>query len=255
MIKLRSGLVLLLAMLMLAVLCSSPEAVNTAERLLPPSLSHPFGTDGYGRDLLRMTASGLLTSFLTALAVSALSLFTGTLLSFCFSSRHLPGAPFLFLSDTLKAVPAVVLALFLSSLSGPGMIKLILALSLANIPNLARTAYSRAPVLREEAFSKAAEAEGMGEGRIFLSHILPHIWPYMALQCVSVFSSAVLAEASLSFLGCGVPLTVPSLGRLLSESRGFFLTSWWTAFFPSAALFLTGLSLELTAKGMREVRA
>ena len=253
--KFAAGFSLFVLLLVFALAFSSPESVNTQERLLHPSLDHLFGTDCYGRDILRLVASGLSTSLLIALSVTALSLLLGTLLAFCFSSRKLPVAPFLFISDTLKAVPGIVLALFLSSISGPGMAKLCLALAAANVPNLARTAYSKAPVLREEAYSKAAEAEGMGETRIFFSHIFPHLWPYLMLQCVSVFSSAVLAEASLSFLGCGVPLTVPSLGRLLSESRGFLLTAWWTCAFPSAVLFLTGLSLELIGKGVREIRA
>lgn len=251
--KLVSGSLLLFLLLLFALFFSSPSVVDTSQRLLAPSLSHPFGTDGYGRDLLAVTASGLRTSFSVALAVTAVSLALGLLLSFAFSSRRLPKAPFIFLSDTLKSVPPLVLALFLGSLSGPGLMKLVAALSVANMPNLARTAYARAPMLREEAYSRASEAMGMGEAGIFLRHLLPRLWPYLMLQCVAVFSSSVLSEASLSFLGCGVPLSAPSLGRILSESRGLVLQAWWTGVFPASALFLTGLSLELIGKGQSEL--
>lgn len=253
--KLSAGLALFLSLFLLAFLFAAPEPVNTSERLLSPSSVHPFGTDCYGRDLLAVTSSGLCTSFLVASAVTLLSLSLALVLSFALSSRHMPKAPVMFLSDVLKSVPPLVLALFLGSLSGPGLLKLVIALSVSNIPNLARTASSKAPVLREEAYSKAAGQEGMGEAGIFIRHILPQLWPYLMLQSVSVFSSAVLAEASLSFLGAGVPLTLPSLGRLLADSRAFMLSSWWTGLFPSLALFLTGLSLELIGKGMEEIRA
>lgn len=250
-----TGLVIFSLLILFALSFSSSGYVNAAERLLPPSRQHPFGTDGYGRDLLPVIASGLRTSFLVAFPVTLVSLFLGILLSSAFSSRHIPKAPLMFLADVLKSVPSLVLALFLGSMSGPGLLRLVVSLSVSNIPNLARTACSRAPVLREEAYSKVAEEEGMGEAGIFLRHILPQLWPYLALQSVSVFSSAVLAEASLSFLGAGVPLTLPSLGRILSDSRGYMMTSWWTGLFPALALFLTGLSLELIGKGIEEVRA
>ena len=253
--KLVAGAVLFILLVLFSILFSAPSAVDTSMRLLPPSSDHLFGTDGYGRDLLAVTASGIKTSLIIGMSVTSVSMVLGIMLSFCFSHRRFPKAPFILIADSFKSVPAIIIALFLNAVSGPGVVKIIVALSAANIPNIARTSYARAPVLRNDGYSMASEAQGAGEGRIFLTHILPHIAPYLLLQGVSIFSASILAESSLSYLGCGVPVTLPSLGRILSEARPSALTAWWMIVFPAAALLLLGLSLEMAGRGVSELYA
>ncbi len=245
----RKGLIILAAILVFSLAVAGESPADGTSRLESPSWEHPFGTDELGRDLMKRVGTAVLVSFSVALPVTIISLAGGMLLSYGFFLRRFPSSGVLALSDTLRSIPAIIIALFLNALSGPGILKLIAALSIGNIPVLARLCHSRIAILRSEGPVLAAETMGIGKGRIFISHILPHLMPYLALEAVSVFSSAILTEASLSYLGCGVPPTLPSLGSILSDSRG--LPAPHMIIFPALFLLLIGISLEIIARSLK----
>lgn len=248
----RAGIIILIAVLLFSLAFGGEGDVDASMRLLGPSSSHPFGTDALGRDLLERTARGAFVSISIGAISLLISAAVGTVLAYAYSLPRFPRSALLVLADTFKAVPPMVLALFFAAFAGPGIAKMAIAVSIAHISDISRTAYSRTAALLNEEFIEAERSIGAGSARIFFCHILPHVAPYLALQGVSVFLSAVMAESTLSFLGCGVPVDTPSLGALLAEARPVMMNAPWMVAFPAAVLLLIGLSLELIALSFSE---
>lgn len=242
-----AGLAMMILLLVFSVSFGGLGEVDTSLRLTPPSGTMPFGTDTLGRSLLERVAAGTGTSLFIGGIVAIASFALGILLALC---CFIPGFPrrvaFIF-ADAVKAVPSIVLALFSASLSGPGILSLAVSLSLAHIADIFRTSYSHASAIMKEPYIDAARCAGVGRVRIFITHVLPPLLPYAAMQSVSSFLSAVIGEATLSFLGCGVPIPIPSLGSILSEARSVILSSPWMMFFPASFLLLLGIALNLIA--------
>ncbi len=248
----KCGLVILLFLVIFAILFGGEGRVDTAARLLPPSGDELFGTDTLGRSLLERTAGGVGISLAAATAATVFSVVLGIMLSYLYTLPHFPKEVVLAVSDSMKSVPSIILALFLASVSGPGLMKLALAISVSHISDVSRTAYSRTSVLMKEGYIEAERSMGAGSLRIFFFHLLPHVIPYLAFQGVSVFLSAVIAESTLSYLGCGVQVPMPSLGSILSEARPVMLTAPWMIVFPASFLLLLGLSLSMIAISLSE---
>ena len=246
------GIIVIALITLLSLLLASAGTAAGSERLLSPSLEHPAGTDTMGRDLAGRVAYGVLVSFSIALPVSVISILLGIALSFAFSVSGFPTIPFLMLSDTMKSLPPVLLALFLNALSGPGMLKLIVALTVGNVPNIARLCHSRMMVLRSDGPSLAALSMGVGRIKVFMTHMLPFLLPYLGTEAVSIFSASILTEASLSYLGCGVPPMIPSLGSILAEARPVMLSAPWMIAFPAVILALIGIVLDMIISGTSE---
>ena len=215
--RIAAGLAVLGIVIIFAAAVAGDAYADGSARFLPPSAEHPFGTDSMGRDILTLIGSGIPVS------------------------------------DSMRSLPPIILALFLNALSGPGMAKIVAALSIGNMPSIARMCHARIAVLRTEGPAVAAECMGVSRLGIFIYHILPHLVPYLSAQCVSVFSASILTEASLSYLGCGVPPQLPSLGSMLADARGAVLTHPAIAIWPAAFLLAIGIALELVAKGIDDV--
>ncbi len=243
----RIGLLILLFLLFFALFFGGSGDIDTASRLLPPSGGEPFGTDTLGRSLLERTAGGLGVSLYVASLTAFISVLAGVVLSFLYTLPSFPKEILLSISDSLKAVPSIVLALFFASVAGPGIIRLAVAISLSHIADVSRTSYFCTSALLNEGFVEAERSIGARRSRIFFRIILPHVLPYLAFQGVSVFLSAVIAESTLSYLGCGVEVPLPSLGAILSEARPVMLSAPWMVFFPAMILLLLGIALELIA--------
>ena len=241
----RIGLCILLSLLVLALIFAGGTETDLSSRLMSPSLSHPFGTDSFGRDLLTRTASGFLVSLLLSSAVTLSATLGGIMLSLLMVRSSILGTVSRGVSDILKSLPSIMLALFLVSLFGQNVFILYLALTLAQIPNIARTSESRILVLQNEEYMVALKALGIRKSKIVMRHYVPHIYPEIVNQSIGIFSTTILTESSLSFLGCGLPLTLPSLGAIMAEGRSFLFTSPFLFAFPAAVLFLSGLSLYL----------
>lgn len=246
------GIVMMTAIIILSLIYASPGTADGRIRLEPPSAEHAAGTDTLGRDLAGRIGYGILVSFSIAVPVSLISLVLGICLSFAFTMVRLPKALVLMLSDTMKTLPPVLLALFLNAIGGPGVIKLIIALTIGNIPNIARLCNSRAMVLRSEGPVLAASMMGVGKVRAFIKHVLPFLFPYLGAEAITIFSASILTEASLSYLGCGVPPMVPSIGSILAEARSVMLSAPWMIAIPAVLLVYIGIALEMIASGLSD---
>lgn len=233
---------------------SDPLSMDIAERLSPPTWRHPFGTDHYGRDLF----SRVLRGGIVALGASFISVGIASLI----------GTPVGFLAgfvggvldeivmrimDAMQAFPSILLAIAIVAIIGPGPLNAMVAIGFVNVPVFARLARSVVLSLKEQDFVLAAEALGSSRFRILWRHILPNGLGPLLVQASIGASTAVLAEASLSYLGLGTQPPHPSWGRMLEEARLFMERAPWIAIFPGLALFLTVLGFNFLGDGLRDL--
>ena len=250
--KLIAAMALISCVFLLALILAGAGVIDMQMRLQPPSAEHPMGTDSFGRDLMERLSAGLAVSIMIAAAATVASLLLGLCLSYAFFIRPFSSPLFTTLLLSLKSIPTILLALFLNALTGPGLLKLVAVLAIGHAADIAQTAYSRIIVLRGEDY--VAAAIGIGERRslVFLRHVLPEVLRSLLYQAISIFSSSILTEASLSFLGCGIPVTLPSIGGIFAESRTVMSSAPWMVAFPAMALLLIGILLEIAASGLSE---
>jgi len=230
-----------------------PLAVDLPGRLRPPSAAHLLGQDALGRDVLARVIAGARISLGVGAAVVALTLTVGVGLGAV--AGYAGGRVDEVLSravDVLLAFPGLLLAIFLAAVLGPGVGHAVVALALLGWTGYARLARSQVAGLRHRDFVQAAEALGASPGRVVFRHLLPLAAPALVVQATFGLSGAVLAEASLSFLGLGAPPPTPSWGAMLSEGRAFLLVAPHLTLFPGLALTLTVLALQLLGDGLRD---
>lgn len=230
-----------------------PAEALTGPPLAPPSLSHPFGTDWFGRDVLSRVMAGGRASW----AVSLLGLAVGGVLGLALglTAGFFPGiwASFLIrLADALLAFPPILLALLLAVLLGPGVSGVALALALFNLPYFARLSHAGALELRGREFVLAARAVGAAPLRLLLRHILPNLASSLLVQATFSLSTSLLAEASLSYLGLGVQPPHPTWGRMLWEAQTWVFRAPWPAVFPGLVLTGSVLGLNLLGDFLRD---
>lgn len=243
--RLLAGAILFFSLIILFSFSAGFSEVNMSNPLAPFSSEHPLGTDTFGRDLLERLSLGALISIALSVGITLISLFFGLILSFLMARGNVLSALTWVLSDSMKCLSSIVLALFLSSIFSPGFSIIVISISLAHIPNIARVGYSKLMSVKNEEYVLYAESEGMGEAEIAFRHLLPHLMPEIASQSLGVFSSSILTESSLSFLGVGIPILYPSIGAILSEGKAVMFTHPGMVILPSLLLFLISLSLHL----------
>ena len=219
-----------------------------------PSLAHLMGTDNFGRDILSRVMKGAGTTASIALATVAIGAGCGTVIGAL--TGYFGGIVdevLMRINDALTAFPSVLLALVVISVLGPGkQINVILALGLVFIPGFARIARTAFAALRDVDYVKSAQLLGAGRGRILLAHILPNVMHVLLPALTIGFNNAVLAEASMSYLGIGVNAAEPSLGYLLKDGQGVLFTLPWCAVFPGLAAILLILGVSLLGEGIQE---
>ena len=224
------------------------------ERFSPPSLSHPMGTDWFGRDVLARVLVGGRTSLAVALAAVALGGALGALVGGVAGYYGgLADEIGMRATDFLIAFPALLLALLLAALLGPGPLGVTIAIGVFNVPYFARIVRSAVLTLREQEYVLAARAVGTGDARILWRHILPNLASPLLVQVTVSLSAALLSEAALSYLGLGTQPPQPSWGRMLKEAQSYFALSPWPAVFPGLFLALTVLGLNLLGDGLRDL--
>ncbi len=253
------GLTITVGMLALALLAPvlaphDPLAMFTDDRLSPPSATYPLGTDEFGRDVLSRLLYGGRVAFgvggISILIAGLIGVTTGLIAGY---ESGLFDTIFMRFYDALLAFPAILLAIVILAVLGPGIFNAILAVAIVNIPVFARLA--RANVLSEKHkdYVDAARAIGAKPNRILFRTILPNSVATLIVQATVSFASAVLLESSLSFLGLGVPLPAPSWGSMLSIGRTFMAYAWWYPIFPGLAIMLLVLGVYLLGDGLRDV--
>lgn len=230
-----------------------PTAQDILARTRPPSTQHPFGTDRLGRDVFARVVHGariaLLTGGVVAVTALAAGLVVGTVTAYYggrVDSLLMRGI------DVFMSFPGILVAISVMAVLGQGLRNMILALVLVQIPRLVWVVRSAALQVRERDFVQAMRAVGARDGYIIWRHVVPNCLAPVAVQVSLSFVEAVRTEATLSFLGLGVPPPAPSWGNMLDDGRVFLQTAPWMILFPAGALAVTILGMSLLGDGLRD---
>ncbi len=233
----------------------NPMEIRLPVRLAPPSTEHWLGCDELGRDILSRILMGARVSLSVGSAVVAVSLSLGVLVGLV--AGYWGGRFDAFINviviNSLLALPGILLAIAVVAFLGPGFWNLVIALSLGGWIGFARLARAQTLQVKELEFIEAARALGASHSRILFRHLLPNILPPVLVQTSIAMAGAVLAEASLSFLGLGVPPPTPSWGSMLNSARGYLFSAPHLAVWPALALMLAVLSFNFLGDALRDL--
>jgi peptide/nickel transport system permease protein len=233
----------------------SPLTVDSAHALAAPSLQHWLGTDSFGRDVWARIIHGARISLAVGIGSTALGGFFGVIIGL--ASGYLSGwvdLVFQRVTDIFQALPLLVLALVMTAALGPSLPNVIIAIAIPLIPVVARVIRANTLALRELPFIEAAKSIGMSEMRIALRHVLPNTLAPLIVLATAQLGSTILTEASLSFLGLGIPEPYPSWGRMLSESAAEYVrTAPWLVIFPGIAISLVVFGTNLFGDALRDI--
>jgi peptide/nickel transport system permease protein len=223
-------------------------------RLQAPSVEHWFGTDHFGRDVFSMIMVGARNSIAVALVAVGIGIAAGVPLGLVAAARRgLLDEAIMRVNDLVFAFPALLLAIMITAVLGPGAINAILAIGIFNIPVFARLARGAALSLWTRDYILAARVAGKGGALISVEHILPNILNLLIVQGTIQFSLGILAEAALSYVGLGTQPPLPSWGRMLNEAQTMISFAPHLAIFPGLAILLTVLGLNLFGDGLRDL--
>lgn len=253
------GLVITVSLLAPWISPYDPQLQDLDRRLQPPAWieggdsNHLLGTDGLGRDMLSRILNGGRISLIISLSAAALSGVVGVSLGLlagyfggvldCLLSR---------IADIQQAIPFLVLAIGVAAVAGPGLLNLILVLAITTWVNYFRVVRAEVLAAREEQYVWAARAVGCSSARIIFRHILPNVTASIIVIATLLIANMMIFEASLSFLGLGVPPGTPTWGRLVSDGRSYVSSAWWISFFPGLAIFVTVMGINLVGDWLRE---
>lgn len=250
------GALLLLVMLIIALLAShltpDPMKLNPIKRLRVPGEGMLFGTDMYGRDVFARTLHGSRISLLVGLSAAAVSTFFGLTIGLMAGYNRLFDTIVMRFMDGIMAIPSILLAIALVSLTGASVGIVIVAISIPEIPRVVRLVRSVVLTIREQPYVEAAISVGARLPTILLRHILPNTLAPLIVQATYVCASAMITEAILSFLGAGTPPDIPSWGNVISEGRQYFQRAPWIIFFPGVFLTITVLAVNILGDGLRD---
>ena len=258
------GLVLVLLVMLVALFAPAlsphhPEKQNIVLRLKPPfwieggSLEYPLGTDSVGRDILSRVIHGSRVSVFVGLAVTAASALLGVCLGLL--AGFLGGNTDSVLSrvgDVQQAIPFLVLAIAVAAMLGPGLFNLILVLVITTWITFFRVVRGEVLSVREELYVLGARSIGASSLRIMLRYVLPNVAASIIVVSTLLVANVIIFEASLSFLGLGVPSSMPTWGRIVADGREYMADEWWIALFPGLAILITVIGINLLGDWLRE---
>jgi peptide/nickel transport system permease protein len=246
------AVVCLLAALAPVVAPNDPDFVNPADRLNGPSSDYWFGTDDLGRDVFSRAIYGARISLLVGMAVMVGATSLGTLIGLVAGYYPRVDTLLMRVMDGLEAFPSILLAIAIMATFGSATRNVIIALSVVFAPNIARLVRSTTLMNREQPYVESARAIGLGDAAIIWRYILMNSLSPLIVQATFVVAFGILAEASLSFLGAGVPPETPTWGGMVSGGQPRLQQAWWISVFPGAFLFATVLALNLIGDGLRD---
>jgi peptide/nickel transport system permease protein len=247
---------LLLGLAALSLLWSPhpPADIDIANRLAPPSAQHWLGTDSLGRDIASQLLVGARNSLAVGVVAVGIGLVAGVLLG-CLASARRGWIEELVMraSDFTFAFPALLSAIMLTAIHGPGLMTSVVAIGIFNVPVFARLTRGAANAVWSREYVLAARAAGKGSWRITRDHVLPNIASVLIVQATVSFATAILAEAALSYLGLGTQPPQPSWGRMLNEAQALMFQAPMLAVYPGLAIVLSVLGLNLVGDGLRDL--
>ncbi len=226
----------------------------SSDKFAPPSSSHLFGTDRWGRDVFTRVVAGSRTAFTLALSATLLGLVGGTALGL--SAAYFGGwieEVLGRLMDILMSFPALLIAMFVLGVLGPGTINVIVVIGIAHIPRIGRVARSATLQVKNQEFVEAARVRGESDLYIMGAEILPNILDTLGVEGAIRFAYSIFLSASLGFLGLGVQPPTPDWGLMISESRSYLQIAPWLAIFPALAIASMVLGANFFAEGLEEV--
>lgn len=230
-----------------------PLLMDIGARLAAPSIAHPFGTDHYGRDLLARVIRGARPSLAVGAVSVGLALGLGVVVGTV--GGYLGGwtdEALMRLMDAVYGFPAILSALLVTAVFGPGLFMSMIAVGIASVPVFARLTRASIMALTGQEFVVAARALGAGDAAIVARHLLPNTLSPLVVQATISFPIAILAEAALAYLGLGTQPPLPSWGLMLREAQNFLAQAPWFAIFPGAAIALAVLGFNLLGDGLRD---
>jgi peptide/nickel transport system permease protein len=249
-------LILFVGMALLAPLLApyNPAAIDLNHRLAAPGHAHWFGTDELGRDIFSRTLYGARLSLLVATSVVGCSLLLGLILGGIagYYGGVLDTLLNVFVMNAFLALPGILLAIAFVAFMGPGLVNVILALAISGWVGYARLVRAQVMAVKEREFVEAARALGASDLRIMTRHVLPNILQPLIVQAAIGMAGAVLAEATLSFLGLGIPPPAASWGSMLNDARSHLFDSPHLVFFPAMAVMLCVLSFNFIGDALRD---
>ena len=250
------GLAILIVMAAIAIIgpyiTTDPLRMNPIKRLKPPSGELLFGTDMFGRDVFARAVVGSQISLVVGIAVAIISSVCGLAIGIVAGYIRLLDALIMRVMDGLMAIPGVLLAIALISLTSASVGNVIIAITIPEVPRVVRLVRSIVLSVREQPYVHAAISIGMPLPRLLIVHIVPNTLAPLIVQATYICASAIILEAILSFLGAGTPPEVPSWGNIMAEGRTYFQISPWIVFFPGLFLAITVLAVNVLGDGLRD---
>ncbi len=248
------ALFLLAALLSLAWTPYPATELDIPNKLLPPGSAHWLGTDSLGRDIVSLLLVGARASIAVGVIAVGIGIGFGVALGLLAAARRgWVEEVVMRLADFTFAFPALLTAIMLTAIYGPGLVTSIVAIGIFNIPVFARITRAAANSVLARDFVLAARACGKGRLRITFEHVLPNIASILIVQATIQFAVAILAEAALSYLGLGTQPPTPSWGRMLNEAQTLLFQAPHLAVWPGAAIALSVLGLNLLGDGLRDL--
>jgi peptide/nickel transport system permease protein len=249
-----TAVVVLVALVSLVWTPQSATAIDVAHKLAPPSAVHFLGTDHFGRDIASMLMVGAQNSIMVGIVAVSIGVGLGVVCGLVAAARGgWVEEALMRLADFTFAFPAVLSAILITALLGPGALNSIIAIGIFNVPAFARLSRGAARGIWVRDFILAARAAGKGKLRITIEHVLPNIASLLIVQATIQFGVAILAEAGLSYLGLGTQPPNPSWGRMLNEAQTFLFIAPRLAIYPGLAIVLAVLGVQLLGDGLRDV--
>lgn len=245
-------IVALLGILAPVIAPFEPNFVNPADRLEKPSGTYRFGTDDLGRDVFSRVIYGARISLLVGVSVMIGALTLGSLIGLVAGYYQRLDTFMMRIMDGLEAFPSILLAIAIMATLGPATKNVIVALSVVYTPNIARLVRGTTLMNRRQPYVESARAIGMRDHVILRRYIFMNSLSPLIVQGTFVIAFGILAEASLSFLGAGVPPETPTWGSMVSNGQPRLQQAWWVSIFPGSLLFLTVLATNLLGDGLRD---
>ncbi|MER1968428.1 ABC transporter permease [Castellaniella sp. GW247-6E4] len=245
-------LVVLMAIFAPWLWTQDPTYIDAVERLQGPSVAHWLGTDDLGRDLYSRIIYGSRVSLLVGIGVLGVCIVAGVLLGAVAGYFRALDGPIMRTMDGIMAIPAVLLAIALVSLSGASMGTVIIGIAIPEIPRVTRLVRSVMLSVRVEPYVEAAVTLGTPAPKVILRHMLPNAVAPLIVQGTFIFAHAVLLEAILSFLGAGVPPEVPSWGNIVAQGRSYFQLLPGLVLYPGIVLSLSILAINIIGDAARD---